>query len=510
MLRLLSIRFALIAAMMSVGPTSLLAQGPLLPPPPTLAHAPEQTPDIKVHPFSYLGPVTCSSTGCHGSLEVDSPTWQRSYLMWSRRDPHANAHQALYSDLSVEMGRKLQLEAPPWKTQECLACHASPPHTGLPSEQNLSGDDLTSFGISCEACHGPSPLWLEPHRGANWNDNSPASVQAHTELGFINTKDVTTRAQLCADCHVGGEGRDVNHLFIAAGHPRLTFEYSAYMDLYAQKGAHWSIDDDELRIAQIAGHPNDVRPYNWTIGRVVSAQKSLALTAMRASNPKADWPEFAAFNCYACHHDLSRGLQESRPPQTGMNPPSWRQEQYSHKRPGQLVRNNWDDDLVQASLAALIANENDRPVFKRDLLDELLRKSSEQARQQVAQISRDDAHQLSLILKKIQNDPAAVTFQTVPLNQKLSSISIDTDIVDWDEAAQLYLALAALKSPINDPRSREIEIKTFDEVRQQLAFPNIDPTSTSPAYRYNSPHWLQGSQLESARRGLTELLRQPR
>src|SRR5262249_29449111 len=107
-------------------------------------------------------------------------------------------------------------------------------------------------------------------------------------------KDVLQRARLCADCHVGGPEREVNHDLLAAGHPRLNFEFSSFQAIYPQ---HWCDRDDRAR------YP-DFEARSWAVGQVVSAQTALNLLAYRANNKKAPWPEFAENNCYSCHHDL--------------------------------------------------------------------------------------------------------------------------------------------------------------------------------------------------------------
>jgi hypothetical protein len=86
-------------------------------------------------------------------------------------------------------------------------------------------------GVGCESCHGASGRWLGPHTTLGWRDRPWPEKAA---LGMRNTKDLASRARLCAGCHVGDGGsddlpaRDVNHDLIAAGHPRLNFELSAY------------------------------------------------------------------------------------------------------------------------------------------------------------------------------------------------------------------------------------------------------------------------------------------
>src|SRR5262249_38047400 len=120
--------------------------------------------------------------------------------------------------------------------------------------------------------------------------------------GMIDTRDLRTRAEVCVRCHVGEREMDVNHDLIAAGHPRLRFEYGAYLANYHFR--HWKERDDTARNA-------DHEARAWMIGQLVSARKALELLSYRAAKSGKPWPEFAEYNCAACHHNLT-GKDESR------------------------------------------------------------------------------------------------------------------------------------------------------------------------------------------------------
>src|SRR6476660_5000791 len=94
---------------------------------------------------------------------------------------------------------------------------------------------LRSEGVGCEACHGNASSWYGPHTGDTWSAaNRPALYQTH---GMHKLYDVGERALVCAGCHVGAPAdekrgypvpRDMNHDMIAAGHPRLNFDFADY------------------------------------------------------------------------------------------------------------------------------------------------------------------------------------------------------------------------------------------------------------------------------------------
>jgi hypothetical protein len=131
---------------------------------------------LKLEIPHYLGSMSCASTNCHGSYKVEAPDWKRAYLMWTRNDPHARAREVLYSELSLEMGRKLQLKEVPGESKTCLVCHGYPTEShaevndfaGLEKSIAMADASLHSLGVSCEACHGPASQWIEPHRSHNW------------------------------------------------------------------------------------------------------------------------------------------------------------------------------------------------------------------------------------------------------------------------------------------------------------------------------------------------------
>ncbi len=127
------------------------------------------------------------------------------------------------------------------------------------------------------------------------------------ELGLSDTKAFVGRARVCTGCHIGDANRDVNHDLIAAGHPRLDFEFSAYMANYPP---HWKVSDDHARA--LAGTTASAAPTTrstldaqlWFVGQVVSVEAALNLTKFRAESPSAPWPELAEYSCFSCHHDL--------------------------------------------------------------------------------------------------------------------------------------------------------------------------------------------------------------
>ena len=272
-----------------------------------------------------VGSASCTGRGCHGSIEpVTDPSdrdriWQNEYAQFSH-DPHAKSYFTLFSDRSQKISRLIADSNDPTPAHQdprCLACHANPRVAMLPS----FAKEEQSFGIGCESCHGNAKKWLVPHTDKAWRKHLPQ--QKWEQFQMIPVTDLARRAETCAGCHVGAPPdfakklplRDVNHDLIAAGHPRLNFELGAFQ---ANMPAHW-------RSAKTAeGHL-------WAVGQIASAQAALDLLIHRAdsaSAKSAPWPEFAEYDCFACHHSL--------------NQPSRRQKDERHgRKPGTLPWGSW-------------------------------------------------------------------------------------------------------------------------------------------------------------------------
>lgn len=244
-----------------------------------------------------MGQSSCSSVGCHGGGVggPDAARWMSSAHEWHAADPHRRAFAVLSEPLAVAMMARL-FPGEPEKQRatedaRCLACHTNPALAAATDPHSVS---LRREGVSCEACHGNAGGWLGPHTGFNQNRDA-----GYTTSGMAKLYDLGERALACAGCHVGapaGNGlplRDMNHDMIAAGHPRLNFDFATYQFLLPR---HWNERDRSTGAAD-----PDFEARAWLVGRVAHAEAACNLTADRAK--RADpWPEFAEYSCVACHH----------------------------------------------------------------------------------------------------------------------------------------------------------------------------------------------------------------
>ncbi len=231
-----------------------------------------------------VGVSSCTASGCHGGGKPGQIVGSE-YNIWISDDPHAKAFSVLYDEASLRMLQLLDGEnaVAPYVDARCLACHS----TAFAPPRDDRGA-VYSDGVGCEACHGPAEHWLAPHIIGQ------LSTASREELGMWNTDQLSSRAKICADCHVGGPQREVNHDLIAAGHPRLQFEMGAYLQALPK---HW----DEHRDRDFLGNEFDV--LTWAVGQAITSQAALEQLARRAATGPV-WPELAEWSCSACHHDL--------------------------------------------------------------------------------------------------------------------------------------------------------------------------------------------------------------
>lgn len=258
----------------------LLAVGWATADPPAVPHGVAPAPVIRP------SAVSCASASCHGGAQPDRVGGE--YTAWAApadpaapHDPHARAYRVLFNDDSARISRLLG-RVPAHRDALCLKCHAVPDGEPGPA---------AAEGVACAACHGPAEKWLAAHYQPGWKALSRR--QKWDEYGFVPTKNLVARAVTCTACHVGAADREVNHDLLAAGHPRLTFEFArAHFAPGYRK--HW-----RERTPQPAF---EVRA--WVVGQVAGLRATADLLRARAERADAPWPEFAGFSCYACHQSI--------------------------------------------------------------------------------------------------------------------------------------------------------------------------------------------------------------
>jgi hypothetical protein len=285
---------------------------------------------------------------------------------------------------------------------------------------------------------------------------------------------------------------DVNHDLIAAGHPRMRFEFAAYHSSYPK---HWR--DDTLG--------TDFEARAWFVGQLVTAQAALELLQHRASlaesrkNPKP-WPEFAEHNCAACHHDL-RPLSERQ--KGGFGPGT------ATKLP--IPWGTWPYAMLPA-----LREAPGLPRAKVDLsqLEKLMRRRSPNSKEVSAEAAKQ-ARAVGAWLDAATRTPALTGPQLARLlrhlaedRSGLASTFSDKDRRrgTWDGSTQLYLGLAAVYhgwgdvvSPAKPPAPTR---KALEDLRKALeaSFPSRGASTI-----YDSPDQYSPAELQ---RPLSELRKQ--
>ena len=237
----------------------------------------------------FEGVASCAGSTCHGRMEADGAVVRQDELMrWQEPSSQAGAHSRAYSLLLGQRARQITATlgmGDPTSAPACLGCHATPTN-GLTGARFLTSD-----GVGCEACHGPSSGWISTHFavGGNHKDN--------VARGLIPLESATTRASVCLDCHLGSKrsGQFVTHRIMAAGHPRVTFE----MDLFSTLQQHHNEDAD---YTARKGRTDGVRM--WAVGQAMAVNRALTLYADAKIGTDGAFPEFYFLDCHSCHRRI--------------------------------------------------------------------------------------------------------------------------------------------------------------------------------------------------------------
>lgn len=429
-----------------------------------------------------VGVGSCSAQPCHGSVRPDPAKidlWQihgDEVTVWIERDPHAQAYRVLGNELSKQIASRLKLGVPATEAERCLRCHSPYDVTTA-----TSGATALADGVGCEACHGAAQDWLKPHTIAGWRQRSDKA-----QLGMRETRNLHARTRACAACHVGaapkdGEpGEDVDHELIAAGHPALKFELTAYL---AKMPKHW---DERLPGADNRRPTAEFEAQVWAVGQVTSAAAALDLLAYRAGRGgKKPWPEFAEYDCYSCHHQLYGARGEPRPSiAQSQKAVSESKSKADAARLGLPTWGTW-----YLSLAGAVPESNDATQKTLEQIASLMQ-SPGGDRKRLVQAARDAAKQLDARGRNLAAAP------TLPLTvgELLGRLKREAPAksVNWDGEAQLYLALVALhyaRHGAQPPSANDPLTRSLRETREQLMF----PVMPGGERRFDSPRNLDPS-----------------
>jgi hypothetical protein len=185
---------------------------------------------------------------------------------------------------------------------------------------------------------------------------------------------------MCLSCHLGdaSHGKLVTHEMYAAGHPPLpSFEIEAFSRMMP---AHWrdltgvpnakpstiaaeflertnepyfrGLREKEPALMAAVAKGDErlmLRTRSLAVGALVAWSENAKLThALLSDSPhpllaEKQWPDFAQFECYACHHELQS--------------PGWRRERTVGSAPGRPLLRDWASPLCLAVIKALSPEE---------------------------------------------------------------------------------------------------------------------------------------------------------
>jgi hypothetical protein len=285
---------------MGVWASVAAAQTPLVPP------APATTETSTVPRF--IGVAGCLAASCHGGpsrIGGEGTAW----LM--RDAAHRRAYDVLFNDVSLRIAKQLQIEAA-HRDARCLACHSTASSSSASDFAERFG---VEYGVGCERCHGAAGDWVSQHTTRAWKTWSFAQKEA---AGFRDLRSLSVRTQTCVTCHVGSPSATVDHDLIAAGHPRLAFEMSAYHALLPK---HWNSS------AELQADPA-LETRLWAIGHLAAAKALSDISTARAERARRRGeqrvaPDLAEFDCQACHHDLREPVLDRPTLRSPLGTPRW-------------------------------------------------------------------------------------------------------------------------------------------------------------------------------------------
>jgi hypothetical protein len=379
----------------------------------------------------FVGTASCSGRACHGSIDGSGPKG-REFHVWARLDHHARAFEVLRNERSRGIEKNLRgkdgTAKKAFEDPLCLACHQGAEKNG-PAGSPIA--PLT--GVGCESCHGAASRWLGPHASTDWKTKTADEKAA---LGMHPLSKIADRVKTCTPCHVGDASREVDHDLIAAGHPRLNFEFAAFQE---DMPRHWKEEHPEAE--------------SWSIGQVATARAALGLLEQRARRARENraqqrWPEFTEIDCFACHHDLQKDGAARQRKYVGI---------LGRRRPGAFPWGSW-----YFSVPRTLGGAKDLAPALDELAAAMGRTRPDPA--EVEGLSKRATASLDTWLKSLDatppTDKQAGAWAAALLEKKGPSLAE----ANWDSAAQLYLALAALG---RGDRDRE----ALDHLVRALEFP---------------------------------------
>ncbi len=247
-------------------------------------------PTLEVGGNKFAGAGSCNKEKCHGHATKPRAN---EYTTWIKAEIHSAGYSVLYEKEAKEIAKKYGIKGKAGEDERCAVCHS----IFLDKKPDLKGAKFdVNEGVTCEACHGPSSGYLEPHakpyepKGAEGKVLDKARAKRHKESvgqGMWDAKNPKIRIETCVFCHY-----QISSKMLDAGHPDLNFEMT-----YFQKTmpVHWveTPDKGDGFSAKIAA-----------AGQAVSLREALKKLAASSGKENVE----ASYNQAMSHYKILKAI----------------------------------------------------------------------------------------------------------------------------------------------------------------------------------------------------------
>ena len=427
--------------------------------------------------------------------------------IWGENDKHSQAYTSLLSDTARKMGEAMGVPGTIHRDKRCLACHTGFPiaamtkmdaANGLIDEKTYQNDLRITTGVSCEGCHGSAGGdhgWLTAHTSKDaWRFLTP---DAKCEKGYYDVRSVISRTKLCLSCHLGNaaQGRILTHEMYAAGHPPLPpFELATFEELMPKHWRNLSEKKDlQQEYSERTGTQVDPEELRGTksllVAALISRSEALRLTADLAADlaegavsnqiPKPQWPDFAQFDCYACHHDLkSEG---------------WRTTAQHRGSPGRPPLVPWPNALsrLAAIQAQLEPNDIDRDF---SFVQSAILKSPFGDREQLIAAARASANLAETTAAALSGQDLRAS-EGMALLERIAETAA-TETMDYDSARQLVWAFEILRTELQPAQNSRPDSSLLHGDLTEIKSMFVLDLKDAERYGQNIPRTIPGASEE--------------
>ena len=427
---------------------------------------PVQAPDAKN--FQYAGSAVCST--CHG-VPSGSNTTPFTYsigfikldesVTWDKEDKHSIAYKRLNGDRGRRIAGLLKIDVNN-REAGCLGCHSAS-ITEVTNRMDQGIQFNPSEGVSCENCHGAYSGWAGDHIQATFRTKTAADW---AKVGFVDLRSPDRQSEKCLSCHIGSapEGKVVTHEMYAAGHPPLpSIEVATFANSIPR---HWWLLSERKnanlrkQLGFVEGQLEQTKLA--LVGAAVALKTSMKLLADEAKvekgpAPGQEWPDYARFDCWSCHHDLKRD--------------GWRQARgYKGGPPGRVPVGEWPLAIVELGIDHLVRHDPADKVLRSDL-DRFEKALHEQAnlrpfgrKPAIGKAADDFAGWTDVLIRKLAASKVDRAVASRLLRKLVETSEASTP--DYDSARHVAWTIRRLVEDLGDtlPNRSAIEaiLKEFD------------------------------------------------